>query len=146
MTELTLDQASKLVDLTLARAHEMKLKPLTVAVLDAGGHLKAFKREDAPGILRPQIAIGKAWGALAMGWGTRTLAARAATAPHFVAALSDISGGKLVPVPGGVIIKDASGSVIGAIGVSGDTSDNDEAAAMDAIKKVGLQGDPGSSG
>jgi uncharacterized protein GlcG (DUF336 family) len=146
MTELTLDQASKLVDLTLARAHEMKLKPLTVAVLDAGGHLKAFKREDAPGILRPQIAIGKAWGALAMGWGTRTLAARAATVPHFVAALSDISGGKLVPVPGGVIIKDASGSVIGAIGVSGDTSDNDEAAAMDAIKKVGLQGDPGSSG
>jgi uncharacterized protein GlcG (DUF336 family) len=144
MTDLTLEQASKLVDLTLAKGHEMKLKPLTVAVLDVGGHLKAFKREDAPGNLRPKIAIGKAWGALAMGWGTRTLATRAATVPHFINALVDLSDGKMVPVPGGVIVKDAGGAVIGAIGVSGDTSDNDEAAAMHAIESLGLSGDPGA--
>jgi uncharacterized protein GlcG (DUF336 family) len=123
---VTLAQASIIVDVALKTAREMKLVPMTVAVLDAGGHLVAFKREDKSGILRYDIAYGKAWGALGMGFGSRTLFERAANTPQFFNALYAASGGRVVTNPGGVLIRDAAGDIIGAVGISGDTSDKDE--------------------
>jgi len=143
MQPLLLNQASKIADLALEKGRELQCKPLTVAVLDAGGHLVAFKREDGSGILRPQIAQAKAWGALGMGHGGRALAERAATAPGFFAALASISEGRIAPVPGGVLIRDADGHVIGAVGISGDMPDQDEACAVFAIGAVGLRADGG---
>ncbi|MFM0152959.1 GlcG/HbpS family heme-binding protein [Paraburkholderia sediminicola] len=143
MQPLSLIQASKIVDASLERARELKCQPLTVAVLDAGGHLVALKREDGSGILRPQIAQAKAWGALGMGHGGRALAERAAAAPAFFAALTDISGGRIAPVPGGVLVRDGSGNILGAVGISGDHPDNDEACAVFAIQSVELMADGG---
>jgi uncharacterized protein GlcG (DUF336 family) len=143
MTTLTLEQSSRIVDAALARARELGLAPLTVAVLDSGGHLVALKREDSSGILRPEIAQGKAWGALGMGLGSRALAARAAAAPGFFAAIASTSGGRLIPVPGGVLIRDAGGRLLGAVGISGDHPDRDEACALAGIESVGLVSDPG---
>jgi uncharacterized protein GlcG (DUF336 family) len=140
---VTLAQASTIVDAALKTAREMNLAPITVAVLDAGGHLVAFKREDKSGILRYEIAYGKAWGALGMGFGSRTLFERAANAPQFFNALYSASGGRMVTNPGGVLIRDAGGDVIGAVGISGDTSDNDEACAVAGIKTAGLTAEPG---
>ncbi len=116
--------------------------PLSVAVLDAGGHLVAFKREDRSGILRFDIAFGKAWGALGMGFGSRELFNRTAANPTFMAALTAVSGGRLVPVPSGVLIL-SDGEVIGAVGVSGDNSDNDEICALAGIAAAGLDAKPG---
>ena len=110
---VTLAQASTIVDTALKKGRETNCAPLTVAVLDAGGHLVAFKREDRSGILRFDIAFGKAWGALGMGFGSRELAERSAKMPVFITALTTISGGRLVPVPGGVLIKDATGERAG---------------------------------
>ena len=110
---VTLAQASTIVDTALKKGRETNCAPLTVAVLDAGGHLVAFKREDRSGILRFDIAFGKAWGALGMGFGSRELAERSAKMPVFITALTTISGGRLVPVPGGVLIKDATGARAG---------------------------------
>ena len=141
MQRFTLNQASAVVDAALVHARELGCHPLTVAVLDAGGHLLALKREDGSGILRPQIAQAKAWGALGMGHGGRALAQRAATAPAFYAALSDISEGRIAPVPGGVLVRDAEGDVIGAVGISGDHPDKDEACATHGIDRAGLQAD-----
>jgi uncharacterized protein GlcG (DUF336 family) len=140
---VSLRQASNITDEALKKGRELKCAPLTVAVLDAGGHLVAFKREDRSGILRYDIATGKAWGALGMGFGSRELAERAQKAPIFITALTTIAQGRLVPVPGGVLIKDSSGGVIGAVGISGDTSDNDEACAISAIEAAGLKAEPG---
>ena len=140
---LTLAQASTIVDTALATARDMELVPMTVAVLDAGGHLVAFKREDRSGILRYDIAYGKAWGALGMGFGSRTLYERAANTPQFFNALYVASGGRVVTNPGGVLIRDAEGEIIGAVGISGDTSDKDEACAIAGIKAAGLSADPG---
>jgi uncharacterized protein GlcG (DUF336 family) len=140
---LTLTQASTIVDIVLATARAMELVPMTVAVLDAGGHLVAFKREDRSGILRFEIAYGKAWGALGMGFGSRTLYERAANTPQFFTALYAASGGRVVTNPGGVLIRDAEGDIIGAVGVSGDTSDKDEECAVAGIEAVGLFADPG---
>jgi uncharacterized protein GlcG (DUF336 family) len=140
---LTLAQASTIVDIALATARDMELVPMTVAVLDAGGHLVAFKREDRSGILRYDIAYGKAWGALGMGFGSRTLYERAANTPQFFNALYVASGGRVVTNPGGVLIRDAEGDVIGAVGISGDTSDKDEACAIAGIEAAGLFADPG---
>jgi uncharacterized protein GlcG (DUF336 family) len=140
---VTLAHASTIVDVALKKAREMSLAPLTVAVLDAGGHLVAFKREDKSGILRYDIAYSKAWGALGMGFGSRTLAERAANTPQFFNALYAASGGRMVPAPGGVLIRDAGGDVIGAVGISGDTSDKDEACAIAGIGAAGLKADPG---
>ncbi len=136
---VTLAQASTIVDVALKKGRETNCAPLTVAVLDAGGHLVAFKREDRSGILRFDIAYGKAWGALGMGFGSRELAERAAKMPVFITALTTISGGRLVPVPGGVLIKDADGAVLGAAGISGDTSDKDETCAVAGIEAAGLK-------
>jgi uncharacterized protein GlcG (DUF336 family) len=140
---VTLAQASTIVDVALQKAREMNLAPLTVAVLDAGGHLVAFKREDKSGILRYDIAYGKAWGALGMGFGSRTLSERAANTPQFFNALYAASGGRVVTNPGGVLIRDDGGEVIGAVGISGDTSDKDEVCAIAGIEAAGLNADPG---
>jgi uncharacterized protein GlcG (DUF336 family) len=143
---LTLEAAATILDKALEKGRELGLKPLTVAVLDAGGQLKALKREDGSSLLRPEIASGKAWGALGMGFGGREFARRAAQNPAFVQALSVASGSRIVPVPGGVLIRDTSGSVIGAVGVSGDTSENDEACAVYGIEYAGLVADTGDPG
>src|SRR6478752_5617734 len=134
---LTLAQASTIVDVALKKGRDSNLAPLTVAVLDAGGHLVAFKREDKSGLLRFDIAYGKAWGALGMGFGSRELAERAGKNPLFIGALTTIAQGRLVPVPGGVLIKDAGGAVLGAVGISGDVSDKDEACAIAGIEAAG---------
>jgi uncharacterized protein GlcG (DUF336 family) len=136
--KLTLAQASMIVDQTLAKAREMKIRPLCVAVLDDGGNLKALKREDGASILRPQIAISKAWGAVGMGESSRSLAERLKDRPAFLAALSDMSGGKVVPVAGGVLITDGD-DIIGAVGASGGTADEDEACAVAGIQAAGLK-------
>jgi uncharacterized protein GlcG (DUF336 family) len=145
MKKLTLHAAALIVDEALKRAGELNLKPLTVAVLDAGGHLIAFKRQDTSGILRPDIAQGKAWGALGMGLGGRELAKRADHAPAFYTALASVSGGRMIPVPGGVLIKDGEGDVVGAVGISGDLPDNDEACAVHGIRQAGLEAEPGGA-
>jgi uncharacterized protein GlcG (DUF336 family) len=141
---ITLAQASTIVDVALKKARDSNLAPLTVAVLDAGGHLVAFKREDKSGILRFDIAFGKAWGALGMGFGSRTLASRAAKTPQFFTMLAAASGGRMVTNPGGVLIKDASGTIVGACGISGDISDKDEMCAVAGIEAAGLKADPGA--
>ena len=143
---LTLSQATTIVQAALAKARETACAPLAVAVLDDGGHLKTFAREDGAGILRPQIAMAKAWGALGMGVGTRALAKRLADNPHmhpFFGALNAMSEGRVVPVPGGVLIRGAGGTTVGAVGISGDTSDKDEACALAGIAAAGLVGDTG---
>ena len=145
MGKLTLDGASRIVDAALDRAGELNLKPLTVAVLDAGGHLVAFKRQDRSGILRPDIAQAKAWGALGMGLGGRELARRADHAPAFFTALASVSGGRIAPVPGGVLIKDDEGDIIGAVGISGDLPDNDETCAVYGIAQAGLEAETGGA-
>ena len=141
---ITLAQASTIVDVALKKARDSNLAPLTVAVLDAGGHLVAFKREDKSGLLRYDIAYGKAWGALGMGFGSRTLASRAAKTPQFFTMLAAASGGRMVTNPGGVLIKDTAGSIVGACGISGDTSDKDEMCGIAGIEAAGLKADPGA--
>jgi uncharacterized protein GlcG (DUF336 family) len=143
MSVVTLAQASTIVDAALKKGRDTNCAPLTVAVLDAGGHLVAFKREDKSGLLRFDIAFGKAWGALGMGFGSRTLAARAAKTPQFFTMLAAASEGRMVTNPGGVLIRNAAGDVIGAVGISGDTSDKDEACAIAGIETAGLNADPG---
>jgi uncharacterized protein GlcG (DUF336 family) len=145
MTSLTLAQASTIVDAALSKGREIRCAPLTVAVLDSGGHLMAFKREDRSGILRPDIAHGKAWCALGMGFGSRELAERATKTPMFITALAAVSQGRMVPVPGGVLITSTEGEVLGAVGISGDTSDRDETCALAGIEAAGLRAQPGTS-
>jgi uncharacterized protein GlcG (DUF336 family) len=146
MSGLTLAQASTIVDAAIAKGRETSSAPLSVAVLDAGGHLVAFKREDKSGILRFDIAYGKAWGALGMGMGSRALFGRAAKAGMFFTALTAASEGRLVPNPGGVLIRDGQGDVIGAVGISGDTAERDELCATAGIEAAKLKADPGADG
>jgi uncharacterized protein GlcG (DUF336 family) len=134
---LTLEKASIIVDTALVKAREMKIRPLCIAVLDDGGHLKALKRDDGASILRPQIAIGKAWGAIGMGESSRHLGERLKDRPSFLGALSDMTEGRVVPVAGGVLIMDGN-MIIGAVGASGGTSDEDEACAVAGIQAAGL--------
>ena len=144
---LTLQQATTIMETALRTGRETNCAPLAVAVLDAGGHLKAFAREDGAGIVRPQIAVGKAWGALGMGLGSRTLARRVAEQPQqqaFFAALNAMSEGRVVPAAGGVLIRDGAGVVLGAVGISGDVSDKDEACALAGIAAARLVADPGT--
>ena len=135
--KLSLDKANVIADRTLAKAREAKYRPMCVAVLDDGGHLKVLKREDNASILRPQIAIGKAWGAVGMGESSRALSERLKERPAFLGALSTMSQGKVVPVPGGVLILD-DGNIVGAVGVSGGTAEEDEACAIEGIKAAGF--------
>lgn len=142
---VTLAQAAAIVDAALKKARELKQMPQTVVVLDAGGHVVCAKREDGSGIVRFEIATGKAYGALGMGWGSRTMMERAAQNPNFLTAIVAASGGRLVPNPGGVLIRDGGGNVVGAVGVSGDTGDNDEIIAVAGINGAGMTADPGGS-
>lgn len=139
---LTLENASLIVDSALVTGREAGFMPLTVAVLDAGGHLVALKRENGSGIMRAEIAVGKAYGALGMGVPTRSLRDRLADRPAFQNALAVASGGRFVPVPGGVLIRGDGGDVIGAVGISGDTSDKDEYCAIAGVTAAGLRPDP----
>lgn len=140
---LTLDNARKIADTALALAHDKKFKPLSIVVLDARGARKVVLTEDSTSLKRAEVAYGKAYGALAMGSGSRSLMKMAAERPNFVAAAMHVAEGALVPVPGGVLIR-AGGEIIGAVGVSGDTSDNDEIAAIAGIEAAGLTADPGA--
>jgi len=143
METLTLEVADLIVNQALQKGREMGFVPLTVAVLDAGGHLIVLKRDDNSSILRPQIAMGKAWGVLGMGFGGRELKRRAEKMPIFFNALSDMSGGMMVPIPGGVLIRSSSGRILGSVGITGDTSENDELCAVYGIEKAGLTPDTG---
>ena len=133
---LTLKQAQTIVEATIKKGREKNMRPLTVAVLDARGCLVAFAMEDG-GLLREVVAKGKAYGALGMGRSSRGLEQLAKDRPHFMNAIIEASGGRLVPVPGGVLIKQGA-AIVGAIGVSGDTSDNDEIAGVAGIEAAGL--------
>lgn len=140
---LTLAQAETIAEAALAKGRELGLLPLCVVVLDAGGHLKVAKREDGASLLRPEIATGKAFGALSMGFGTRELARRAQAMPGFTNALSDLTGGKAVPAQGGVLVRDAAMNLLGAVGISGDVSAKDEEACIAGIEAAGLVADTG---
>jgi uncharacterized protein GlcG (DUF336 family) len=142
MKTLTLSAANCIADKALEKGKELKFAPLTVVVLDAGGQLKVVKRDDGCSLLRPEIALGKAWGTLGMGFGGREIARRAVKQAGFYSALSDMSCGRMVPVPGGVLIK-SDGEIIGAVGISGDTSDNDETCAVYGIRSADLTPDTG---
>jgi len=143
MQTLTLEAASLIVDKALEKGKALDFKPLTVAVLDAGGQLVVLKRDDNSSLLRPEIAMGKAWGVLGMGFGGQELARRAAQNPVFFGALSDMSGGRMVPNPGGVLIRSDSGEILGSVGISGDVSGNDEICAVYGIESAGLTPDTG---
>ncbi|ATR82460.1 heme-binding protein [Pseudomonas sp. FFUP_PS_473] len=143
MNALTLKVAVSLVNGAIAAGRKISAAPLTIAVLDSGGHLLALQREDGASLLRPQVAMGKAWGAIALGKGSRLLALDAQQRPAFFAALNGLGQGAVVPAPGGVLIRDQRGVVLGAIGISGDTSDIDEQCAISAIEEVGLTADAG---
>ncbi|MCF8477126.1 MAG: heme-binding protein [Pseudolabrys sp.] len=142
---LTLAQASTIVDAALKLARDQKQMSQTVVVLDAGGHVVCAKREDGSGIIRYEVAVGKAYGALGMGWGSRTTGERVAQNPNFLTSLVGVSGGRVVPNPGGVLIRDAGNVIVGAVGISGDTGDNDEIIAIAGIEAAGLKADPGGT-
>ena len=137
---LTLEQARTIISATRAKGREMGLKPLSVVVLDAGGHVLAFEREDGAAPGRFGIAQGKAYGAVMLGMAGRAQMARAEAQGYFMAAVHGVYGGQVVPVPGGVLLR-AGGVVIGAVGVTGDTSDNDAEAALAGIAAAGLEGE-----
>jgi uncharacterized protein GlcG (DUF336 family) len=143
MAELTLDVARKILDIALTKGVEKKLKPLVVTVLDARGCVKITAAQDGTSLLRSEIAHGKAFGALAMGMGSRALFQRAQEQAYFVGAVNALAQGRLVPVPGGVLMHDAGGALLGAVGVSGDTSDNDEICAIAGIEAAGLKANAG---
>lgn len=140
---VSLDEARTIIAAAFAKAAELGLKPLGVAVLDAAGHLKAFERQDGASPMRMEIAVGKANGAIALGIGSRAIFKRAQEQAYFVNAVNTLARGSLVPVPGGVLIRDKDGAIVGAVGISGDTSDQDEAAAVAGIAAAGLVADPG---
>lgn len=143
MNSILLESANLIADKALQKGREMKFAPLTVIVLDAGGQTKVLKREDNSSLLRPEIAMGKAWGVLGMGFGGRELARRAEQMPVFFSALNAMSGGRMVPLAGGVLVRNRDGQVIGSVGISGDTSDNDEICAVHGIEAAGLIADTG---
>jgi uncharacterized protein GlcG (DUF336 family) len=143
---LKLAQANSIIDAALAEARKRNFALLAVAVVDPGGHPIAFKREDGASFLRFELAYGKAWGALAMGFGSRELAERAAKQPAFINALAAVTQGRMVPSPGGVIVAAKDGEMLGAVGISGDTGDNDEVCALAGIASVGLTAIPAAKG
>jgi uncharacterized protein GlcG (DUF336 family) len=135
---LGLEDSLKIIQGARSAGHAAGMKPLSIVVLDAGGHVTAFQREDGSSNKRFEIAFGKAHGALALGLGSRALMARAEQQPYFIAAVTNAIGGALIPVPGGVLITDSSGATVGAVGVTGDNSDNDEKAAVAGISEAGF--------
>lgn len=144
MTDLTREAARTIVATALSTAREKGFKPLAIAVYDARGALKAFEAEDGTSLKRGEIAMGKAYGAVALGVSSRALGKMAAERPHFVAAATHAVGGMLVPVPGGVLVRDSVGALLGAVGISGELSDNDELAAVAGIEAAGLVAETGA--
>jgi len=140
---LSLDIARRVAEAALAKGVELKLKPLAVSVLDERGCLRAFLGQDGISLLRGEVAQGKAYGALALGMGSRAIFKRAQEQAFFIGAVNTLAQGAIVPVPGGVLIRDAEGTLLGAVGISGDTSDNDEICAITGIESVGLRADAG---
>lgn len=138
MTAITLKQANQIINTALNMARRLNMAPVTVVVLDVAGHLKAMQREDGASMIRQQIATAKAWGAVNMGVSSRSLATVAIQRPDFMNALVDVAGGKIMPVPGGVLIRDSDNNLIGAVGISGDVSDQDEHCAIAGIESVGF--------
>lgn len=145
MSSLGLTVANTIVEAALKKARELNTAPLAVAVLDETGQLKAYQREDQTSLLRTDIAVGKAWGALGLGRSSRVLGKVAEERPAFIQALSVMAGGRLVPVPGGVLIRAEDNTIIGAVGISGDTSDIDETCAVVGIEAAGLRADTGAA-
>ena len=141
MAEISIRKARQIIKGTFAKGREMELKPLSVIVLDAGGHVKAFEREDGAAPGRFAIAQGKAYGAVMLGMAGTAQMARAEQQAYFMAAVNGVYGGQVVPVPGGVLVRDKKGAVIGAVGVTGDTSDNDAEAALAGLALAQLEGD-----
>ena len=135
---ITLDQARTMIAATLKKGHELGLKPLSVVVLDAGGHVQAFEREDGASPGRFGIAQGKAYGSVMLGMAGTAQMARADAQAYFMTAINGVYGGQVVPVPGGLLIRDDAGTVIGALGVTGDTSDNDVITAQAGVAAAGL--------
>lgn len=142
MSILTLAKANEIIEAALSNGRKSGLKPLSVAVLDAGGHPVAFQRADGSSFMRYEIAAGKAYGCLALGVGGRWLDAQSRSRPHFLENLSAVSGGRIVAVPGGVLVRH-DGEIVGAVGITGDSSDNDEACAIAGIEAAGFEADPG---
>jgi len=141
MSSLTLKQANTIIESALAKAHEMKIKPLAVVVVDASGNIVAAQREDGASMFRFDVALGKAWGAVAMGCASRALAKRAKDNPGFFLTLAATAKGKFLPQTGAALIRDAQGSVLGAAGASGATGDQDEACCAHGIELAGLKAD-----
>ena len=141
MAEISLRKARTIIRKSLEKGREMELKPLSVVVLDAGGHVIAFEKEDGSAPGRFAIAHGKAYGAVMLGMSGSAQMARAEQQAYFMAAVNGVYGGQVVPVPGGILVRDKKGSVIGAVGVTGDTSDNDAEAGLAGIASAGLTGE-----
>jgi uncharacterized protein GlcG (DUF336 family) len=144
VSKLTLSIAQTIIAEALTHARDLKLKPLAIVVLDDRGTVKAGASEDGTSLRRYEVAHGKAYGALALGTGSRSISKRAKEQPYFIAAASHIVGGALVPVPGGVLLQSREGILLGSVGASGDTSDNDERVVLAGIEAAGLFGDPGA--
>jgi uncharacterized protein GlcG (DUF336 family) len=142
MNEISLRKARAIIRGTLAKGRALELKPLSVIILDAGGHARAFEREDGAAPGRFGVAHGKAYGAIMLGIGGRAIWARADQQAYFMNAINGVFGGQVVPVPGGVLLRNKRGDVVGAVGVTGDTSDNDVVATMAGIEGSGLVGEP----
>lgn len=144
MSDLTLESAQAILAAALKFSRAQPFKPLSIAVYDARGALKAVASEDGVSLKRAEIAMAKAYGALALGVGSRAIHKMAVDRPYFVAAATHVVGGQMIPVPGGVLVKDAAGKILGAVGISGDTSDNDEKAAAAGIEAAGYVFDAGA--
>ncbi len=141
MSRITLAQARTIIETTFSKGAELGLKPLSTVVLDAGGHVLAFERSDGAAPGRFGIAHGKAYGCVMLGMAGRAQMARAEQQAYFMAAVNGVYGGSVVPVPGGVLVRDPDGAVLGAVGVTGDTSDNDALCALAGIEAAGLLGE-----
>ena len=140
---LILEQIQQIIQAAITKGHKLRLAPLTVVVLDDGGHIKGMQREDGTTFFRPQIAFGKAWASIALGMASRTLFSMGEDRPIFMNSLISLSDQRLVPIPGGVLIKNQQGDVLGSVGITGDTSDNDEACAAAGIEAAGLTAECG---
>lgn len=140
---MTLELARRIVDAALTKSIELKFRPLAIAVLDVRGCLIAFAAQDGTSLLRSEVGRAKAYGALALGMGSRAIFKRAQEQAYFIDAVNSLAQGAIIPVPGGVLIRDGAGGLVGALGISGDTSDNDEICAVSAIEAAGLRADVG---
>lgn len=143
--ELTLADAKRIIEHTLQAQNKNGFKPMAVAVLNASGILRASEAQDGTSLLRPKVAHGKAYGAVSLGIGSRALFERAKVEPFFIQAVNSLCDGALVPVPGGVLIRNSEGVLLGAVGVTGDTSDNDESCAVSGIEAAGFKADTGAT-